>query len=65
MKITTRIDERLMREAMRATRSRTKREVLERGLARVLAEAKHREFARNLHRFKVNWTHDSLMRSRV
>ena len=64
MKITTHIDEHLLRQAMRATRARTKREVLERGLATVVAETKHARFVRAFPRFRLTWSHASLMRSR-
>lgn len=64
MKITTHIDEKLLANALKATRARSQREVLEMGLRQVLKESRSREFAKNLHRFDVAWTHDGLMKSR-
>jgi Arc/MetJ family transcription regulator len=49
---------------MKAARARTKREVIEEGLRRVIKDRKHREFAQRLDAFNVTWTHDELMRSR-
>jgi Arc/MetJ family transcription regulator len=64
MKITTYVDEKLLDGAMKAARARTKREVIEEGLRRVIKDRKHREFAQRLDAFNVTWTHDELMRSR-
>jgi len=64
MKITTHLDEKLLEGAMKASRARTKREVLEEGLRRVISDRKNREFVRRMHTFNLTWTHDELMRSR-
>jgi Arc/MetJ family transcription regulator len=65
MKITTHVDEKLLKDAMKATRARTQREVIERGLQNVLQETKHRDFAKRFGKFNIVWTHDELMRSRA
>ncbi|MEK7475654.1 MAG: type II toxin-antitoxin system VapB family antitoxin [Candidatus Coatesbacteria bacterium] len=65
MKITTHVDEKLLKDAMKATRARTQRDVIERGLRNVLQESKHRELAKRLGKFRIAWTHDELMRSRA
>ena len=64
MKITTYIDEELLKKAMKASQARTKREVLERGLRTVLQETRHREFVKRFRDIQPSWTHDELMRSR-
>jgi len=64
VKIATHVDEKLLKDAMKATRARTKRDVIEQGLRSLLPTRKHREFAKRLGEFKVSWTHDELMRSR-
>jgi len=64
MKITTYIDEDLLKKTMRATQAKTKREVIERGLRNILQETKHRDFVRRFGNLHVSWTHDDLMRSR-
>lgn len=65
MKMTTHIDERLLKHAMRVTRARTKREALERGLQAVIDEAKHHEFVREFRTFRLTWSRDALRRSRA
>ena len=64
MKITTYIDEDLLKRAMKASQARTQREVIERGLRNVLQETKHKEFVRRFGNIQPSWTHDELMRSR-
>jgi len=44
MKITTHIDEKLLRKAFKASRAKTKREVLENGLRSLLAEIQRKTF---------------------
>lgn len=63
--MTTHIDERLLKAAMRVTRARTKREVLERGLQTVIDEARHHDFVRDFRIFRLTWSRDELRRSRV
>jgi Arc/MetJ family transcription regulator len=65
VKITTHVDEKLLKDAMKATRARTQRDVIEQGLRNVLQESKHREFAKRFAKFRIAWTHDELMRSRA
>ncbi len=64
MKITTHIDEKLLKDAMKAARAKTQRAVLEEGLRKVVAEKSNREFAKKLGTFHVSWTHERLMKSR-
>ena len=56
MKITTYIDERLMAQAMKASRSRTKREVLESGLRTLLAEIQRKTFVREFDHLRLRLT---------
>ena len=46
MKITTYIDEKLLKQALKASRARTQREVLENGLRTLLAEIQRNTFLR-------------------
>lgn len=64
MKITTHVDEKLLKDAMKATRARTKRDVIEQGLRSLLPTTKHREFAKRFGKLRIAWTHDGLLRSR-
>ena len=61
MKITTYIDEALLKRAMKAMRARTQREAIEEGLKRVLAEAKHIEFSKSFGEFEVGFSYEDLM----
>ena len=56
MKITTYIDERLMKQAMRASHARTKREVLESGLRTLLAEIQRNTFVREFDHLRLRLT---------
>ena len=56
MKITTYIDERLMARAMRVSRARTKREVLETGLRTLLAEIQRKTFVREFDHLRLRLT---------
>ncbi len=56
MKITTYIDERLMAKAMKASRSRTKREVLESGLRTLLSEIQRKTFVKDFDHLRLRLT---------
>jgi Arc/MetJ family transcription regulator len=65
MKITTNVDDRLLKDAMKATRSRSYREAIECGLRRIIQEEKNHEFVKRFAEYRISWTHDELMRSRA
>ena len=59
MKITTYIDERLLKRAMKASKARTKREVLENGLRTLLAEIQRNVFVKEFDQLRLRLTtHD-------
>lgn len=64
MKITTYIDGDLLKKALKASQSRTKREVLESGLRTLLAEIQRGTFIREFDRFRLNLTPQELERIR-
>lgn len=64
MKITTYIDERLLARAMRASRARSKREVLENGLRTLLAEIQRGTFIKEFDRFRLCLTPSELAQAR-
>ena len=64
VKITTHVDEKLLKDAMKATRARTQHDVIERGLRSLLQETKRGRFVKRFGRIRIAWTHDELMRSR-
>lgn len=65
MKITTYIDERLLGRALRASRAKSKREVLEAGLRTLLAEIQRKTFVREFDDFRLRLTPGELERSRA
>lgn len=64
MKITTYIDERLLRQALRASRAKTKREVLESGLRTLLSEIQRRTFVREFDHLRMRLTPEELEQAR-
>lgn len=56
MKITTYIDERLLTRALKASRARSKREVLESGLRTLLAEIQRRTFVKEFDHLRLRLT---------
>ncbi len=64
MKITTYIDERLLAQAMKALRARSKREVLETGLRTLLAEIQRKTFVREFDHFRLRLTPAELEQAR-
>jgi Arc/MetJ family transcription regulator len=65
MKITTYIDDRLLARAMRATKARSQRQVLEAGLVNLLADLERKTFVREFSRFRLTWTPERLSRARA
>ncbi len=64
MKITTYIDERLLKRALKASRARTKREVLESGLRILLAEIQRNTFIREFDHLRLRLSPGELAESR-
>ena len=64
MKITTYIDERLLKKALRVSQAKSKREVLEDGLRALLSEIQRHTFVREFDRFRLRWTPEELEDSR-
>lgn len=64
MKITTYIDERLLQKALRASRARSKREVLESGLRLLLSEIQRNTFVKEFDHFRMALTPSELDRIR-
>ncbi len=60
MKITTYIDEKLLQRALRVSRARSKREVLEDGLRLLLEEIQRHTFVREFNRFRLRLTPEEL-----
>ena len=65
MKITTHIDERLLKRAIKASRARTKREVLESGLRSLLAEIQRNTFIGEFDHLRLRITPEDLARLRA
>ncbi len=63
-KITTYIDERLLTRAMKASHSKTKREVLESGLRTLLAGIQRSIFVKEFDRFRLQLSPGELGRAR-
>lgn len=64
MKITTYIDEGLLRRAMRVCRARTKREVLESGLRTLLSEIQRNTFVKEFDDLRLRFSPSELNRIR-
>ena len=64
MKITTYIDERLLQQALRASRARSKREVLESGLRLLLAEIQRHTFVKEFDHLRLHLSPAELERIR-
>jgi hypothetical protein len=64
-KITTFIDEKLLKEAIKETRARSQREVLEEGLRRLMANVRAKRFARDLKHLKLGLTMKELRGARA
>ncbi len=64
MKITTHIDEGLLKQAKRETGIATQREVLEAGLRNLLSEIQRKSFVKDFDKFRLNLTPKSLKESR-
>lgn len=65
MKITTYIDERLLKQAFKASRAKTKREVLESGLRSLLAEIQRNTFVGEFDHLRLRITPEDLAQSRA
>ncbi|MBI3323266.1 MAG: type II toxin-antitoxin system VapB family antitoxin [Candidatus Omnitrophica bacterium] len=65
MKITTYIDERLLKRAVRASRAKTKREVLENGLRSLLAEIQRNTFVSEFDHLRLRTSPEELARLRA
>ncbi len=64
MKITTYIDERLLKRALKESRARSKREVLESGLRILLAEIQRNTFIREFDHLRLRLSPEELSESR-
>jgi hypothetical protein len=64
MKITTHIDEELLRRAKRKTGIVSQREVLETGLRNLLADIQRKSFVKDFDKFRLDFTPKSLKESR-
>ena len=65
MKITTYIDETLLKNALLATGAHSQREVLESGLRNLLADVQRKRFVKEFDSFRLNLSLESLMRRRA
>lgn len=65
MKITTCIDEWLLKQAIRPSRARTKREVLENGLRSLLTEIRRNTFVREFDHLRLRISPGELVRLRA
>lgn len=65
MKITTYIDERLLKQALRASRARTKREVLESGLRSLLSEIQRNTFVSEFDHLRLRISPEDLAQLRA
>ena len=63
-KITTYIDEQLLKRALKASRSKSKREVLESGLRTLLAEVQRNTFVREFDHLRLRLSPEELAESR-
>jgi len=64
MKITTHIDEQLLRRAKRKTGIVSQREVLETGLRNLLADIQRKSFVKDFDKFRLDLTPKSIKESR-
>ena len=64
MKITTHIDEELLRQAQRKTGIVSQREVLETGLRNLLADIQRKSFVKDFDKFRLHLNPKSLKESR-
>jgi Arc/MetJ family transcription regulator len=64
MKITTHIDEKLLKQAKQKTGIVSQREVLETGLRNLLAEIQRKSFVKDFDKFRLDLTAKSLKESR-
>ncbi len=64
MKITTHIDEALLRQAKRKTGIVSQREILETGLRNLLADIQRKSFVKDFDKFRLDLTLNSLKGSR-
>jgi Arc/MetJ family transcription regulator len=64
MKITTHIDEALLKRAKRKTGIVSQREVLETGLRNLLADVQRKSFVKDFDKFRLDLTPKSLKESR-
>ena len=64
MKITTHIDEQLLRQAKRKTGIVSQREVLETGLRNLLADIQRKSFVKDFDNFRLDLTPKSIKESR-
>ncbi|MCB4757530.1 MAG: type II toxin-antitoxin system VapB family antitoxin [Elusimicrobia bacterium] len=65
MKITTYIDGKLLKKALRATGARSQREVLEEGLKNLLADVHRKRFVREFDSFRLTFSLPDLKRARA
>ena len=65
MKITTYIDERLLKRALKASQARTKREVLESGLRSLLAEIQRNTFVSEFDHLRLRISPEELAHLRA
>jgi len=65
MKITTYIDAKLLKQALRETGAHSQREVLESGLRNLLADIKRRQFVREFDHLRLNLSLKSLKAQRA
>ncbi|MBI4668403.1 MAG: type II toxin-antitoxin system VapB family antitoxin [Elusimicrobia bacterium] len=65
MKITTYIDESLLKRALRVTKARSQREVLESGLKNLLADIARRRFAREFDSIRLDLSLARLKKQRA
>ncbi len=64
MKITTHIDEKLLKRAKKETGIKSQREVLETGLINLLADAQRKKFVKDFDKFRLHLTLHTLQQSR-
>jgi Arc/MetJ family transcription regulator len=64
MKITTHIDEELLKQAKRKTGIVSQREVIETGLRNLLADIQRKSFVKDFDKFRLDLTPKSLKESR-
>lgn len=65
VKITTYMDDRPLKRAIRATRARSKREVLEEGLRTLSAEVQRKTFVREFDHLRLSLSPEELSEARA